>query len=49
MFSTSVAGPSPLASDVRSALTSDLTSTSEILKGRPTVTLHVETFGMVKG
>ncbi|KAI5119903.1 hypothetical protein M0805_003707 [Coniferiporia weirii] len=47
--SVDVAGPSPLATAVRSALASDITSPIAVLKGRPTVTLHVETFGMVKG
>jgi len=47
--SVDVAGPSGLAQSVRIALKSEITSPVAILKGRPTVTLHVETFGMVKG
>ena len=43
-----VAGPSSLASAVRTAIGLDTLSPKAILKGRPTVTLHVETFGMVK-
>lgn len=43
-----VAGPSSLASAVRAAIGLDTFSPLDTLKGRPTVTLHVETFGMVK-
>lgn len=46
--SVDVAGPSALASSVRNA-TSDLTGPIAVMKGRPSVTMHVETFGMVKG
>jgi len=47
--SVDVAGPSPLSQSVRHALSSDITSTAAILKGKQPVTLHVETFGMVTG
>ncbi|KLO19817.1 hypothetical protein SCHPADRAFT_817568 [Schizopora paradoxa] len=47
--SVDVAGPAPLAHSVRAALTSEITSPIAVLKGRQPVTLHVETFGMVKG
>ncbi|KAH8118598.1 ferric reductase NAD binding domain-containing protein [Phellopilus nigrolimitatus] len=47
--SVDVAGPSSLAAAIREALASDITSPISVMKGRPTVTLHVETFGMVKG
>lgn len=44
-----VAGPSALAQSVRSALRSGAVSPLNVLRGAPSVTLHVETFGMVKG
>ena len=44
----SVAGPSSLAESIRKALTTELASPSAVLKGSQPVTLHVETFGMVK-
>ena len=43
-----VAGPSAIARSVRAALRS-VSSPADVLKGMPPVTLHVETFGMVKG
>ncbi|KAL5487797.1 FRP1_3 [Sanghuangporus weigelae] len=46
--SVDVAGPSSLASAVRAATSFENTNPINILKGRPTVTLHMETFGMVK-
>ncbi|KDR83594.1 hypothetical protein GALMADRAFT_219415 [Galerina marginata CBS 339.88] len=47
-ISVDVAGPSNLAESVRRALSSDLASPAAVLKGSQPVTLHVETFGMVK-
>ncbi|EJD01186.1 uncharacterized protein FOMMEDRAFT_90010 [Fomitiporia mediterranea MF3/22] len=46
--SVDVAGPSSLASAVRAATSFENSSPVNILKGRPSVTLHVESFGMVK-
>ncbi|KAI0068942.1 hypothetical protein BV25DRAFT_1817865 [Artomyces pyxidatus] len=46
--SVDVAGPSAIAQSVRSALRSSA-GPLDVLKGAPSVTLHVETFGMVKG
>lgn len=43
-----VAGPSTLAESVRLALRSNVASPLAVLRGMPSVTLHVETFGMVK-
>ncbi|KDQ18798.1 hypothetical protein BOTBODRAFT_28295 [Botryobasidium botryosum FD-172 SS1] len=40
-----VCGPTPLVQDVRSALSSDIAGPMGVLKGRPTVSLHVEAFG----
>lgn len=47
--SVDVAGPSALATSVRNALATELTCPIAVMKGRPSVTMHVETFGMVKG
>jgi len=47
-ISVDVAGPSNLAESVRRSLSSDLAGPSAVLKGCQPVTLHVETFGMVK-
>ncbi|TDL29709.1 hypothetical protein BD410DRAFT_833972 [Rickenella mellea] len=47
--SVDVAGPSSLAESIRGVLSSDIVSPIGVLKGVPSVTLHVETFGMVKG
>ncbi|KII94680.1 hypothetical protein PLICRDRAFT_169410 [Plicaturopsis crispa FD-325 SS-3] len=47
--SVDVAGPSALSQSVRTLLHSELASPLAVLKGAPSVTLHVETFGMVKG
>ncbi|KAI1796261.1 hypothetical protein LXA43DRAFT_1090336 [Ganoderma leucocontextum] len=44
--SVDVSGPSSLTSSVSNALASKLTSPASVLKGAPSVTLHVETFGM---
>lgn len=44
-----VAGPSPLAQSVRAALRSDFAGPLAVLRGGPSVSLHVETFGTVKG
>ncbi|KAH9850710.1 ferric reductase NAD binding domain-containing protein [Lenzites betulinus] len=44
--SVDVAGPTSLSSSVSRALSSKLTSPTSVLKGAPSVTLHVETFGM---
>ena len=41
-----VSGPSSLTASVSSALASNLTSPASVLKGTPSVTLNVETFGM---
>ncbi|KZS97904.1 hypothetical protein SISNIDRAFT_423350 [Sistotremastrum niveocremeum HHB9708] len=46
--SVDVAGPSALSSLVRTALSSEMARPSAVLKGQPSVVLHVETFGMVK-
>ncbi|KAI0321845.1 FAD-binding domain-containing protein [Amylostereum chailletii] len=46
--SVDVAGPSTIAQSVRNALCRDAASPFGVLKGAPSVTLHVETFGMVK-
>ncbi|KAI0352818.1 hypothetical protein OH77DRAFT_738752 [Trametes cingulata] len=46
--SVDVAGPSSLSASVSRALSSKLTSPTSVLKGAPSVTLHVETFGMSK-
>ncbi|KAI0265185.1 ferric reductase NAD binding domain-containing protein [Gloeopeniophorella convolvens] len=47
--SVDVAGPSGIANSVREALRSRGTGPMAVLRGAPSVTLHVETFGMVKG
>ncbi|KAI0638308.1 ferric reductase NAD binding domain-containing protein [Trametes polyzona] len=44
--SVDVAGPTSLSTSVSRALSSKLTSPKSVLKGAPSVTLHVETFGM---
>ncbi|EIW61249.1 uncharacterized protein TRAVEDRAFT_69649 [Trametes versicolor FP-101664 SS1] len=44
--SVDVAGPSSLSASVSRTLSSKLTSPTSVLKGAPSVTLHVETFGM---
>ncbi|KAI9000892.1 hypothetical protein BD414DRAFT_15568 [Trametes punicea] len=44
--SVDVAGPSSLSSSVSRVLSSKLCSPASVLKGAPSVTLHVETFGM---
>ncbi len=41
-----VSGPTSLTSSVSRALSAELTGPSQVLKGAPSVTLHVETFGM---
>ncbi|KAF9483940.1 hypothetical protein BDN70DRAFT_903886 [Pholiota conissans] len=46
--SVDVAGPSALAASIRRTLRTDLASPTAVLKGSQPVTLHVETFGMVK-
>ena len=43
---SAVAGPAGLTSAVRRALCSDVAAPRAVLKGFPSVTLHVETFGM---
>jgi len=40
-----VCGPHALSDSVRSVLASEIAGPSAILKGRPSVTLHVEKFG----
>jgi len=47
-ISVDVAGPSSMAESIRRALRTDLASPVSVLRGAPPVTLHVETFGMVK-
>lgn len=47
-FLFEVAGPSALAESIRGALTSAPASPRSVMKGMAPVTLHVETFGMVK-
>ncbi|KIJ53374.1 hypothetical protein M422DRAFT_202279 [Sphaerobolus stellatus SS14] len=44
--SVDVCGPHLLSDSVRSILASDVAGPGDILKGRPSVTLHVEKFGM---
>ncbi|KAI0775988.1 hypothetical protein BD413DRAFT_257872 [Trametes elegans] len=44
--SVDVAGPSSLSASVSRALSSKVASPMSVLKGAPSVTLHVETFGM---
>ncbi|KAI0774396.1 ferric reductase NAD binding domain-containing protein [Fomes fomentarius] len=44
--SVDVSGPTSLTSSVSRALSAELTGPSQVLKGAPPVTLHVETFGM---
>ncbi|KAI0720245.1 hypothetical protein C8T65DRAFT_692861 [Cerioporus squamosus] len=46
--SVDVSGPSALTQSVSHMLASRLTSPASVLKGAPSVTLHVETFGMSK-
>ncbi|OCH90700.1 hypothetical protein OBBRIDRAFT_582310 [Obba rivulosa] len=46
--SVDVAGPSSLSQSVARVLASRLTSPAEVLRGSPSVTLHVETFGMTR-
>ncbi|KAI9056559.1 hypothetical protein FKP32DRAFT_1585671 [Trametes sanguinea] len=46
--SVDVAGPSSLSASVSRLLSSKLTSPANVLKGAPSVSLHVETFGMSK-
>jgi len=41
-----VCGPHALSDSVRSALASEIAGPTGILRGRPSVTLHVEKFGM---
>ncbi|KAF8897417.1 hypothetical protein BD779DRAFT_1608032 [Infundibulicybe gibba] len=48
-ISVDVAGPSAITESVRRALRSNLASPLSVLRGSAPVTLHVETFGMVKG
>ena len=43
---SAVAGPAGLTAAVRRALCSDVAAPRAVLKGLPSVTLHVETFGM---
>ena len=43
---SAVAGPAGLTAAVRRALYSDVAAPRAVLKGLPSVTLHVETFGM---
>ncbi|CAA7259897.1 unnamed protein product [Cyclocybe aegerita] len=47
-ISVDVAGPSSLAESIRRAVSCDLAGPASVLKGSQPVTLHVETFGMVK-
>ncbi|KAF8974334.1 FAD-binding domain-containing protein [Flammula alnicola] len=47
-ISVDVSGPSSLADSIRRALISDSATPAAVLKGSQPVTLHVETFGMVK-
>ncbi|GJE84448.1 ferric reductase family protein [Phanerochaete sordida] len=46
--SVDVAGPSGLSQSVAQALASDITSSMGVLRGAPSVSLHVETFGMTR-
>ncbi|KAH9899749.1 ferric reductase NAD binding domain-containing protein [Cubamyces lactineus] len=46
--SVDVAGPLSLSASVSRILSSKLTSPANVLRGAPSVTLHVETFGMSK-
>ncbi|EMD40636.1 hypothetical protein CERSUDRAFT_111219 [Gelatoporia subvermispora B] len=46
--SVDVAGPSNLSQSVARVLASRVTSPGEVLRGSPSVTLHVETFGMTR-
>ncbi|CDO68687.1 hypothetical protein BN946_scf184652.g14 [Trametes cinnabarina] len=46
--SVDVAGPSSLSVSVSRVLSSKLTCPTSVLRGAPSVTLHVETFGMSK-
>ncbi|KAJ2930191.1 hypothetical protein H1R20_g6887, partial [Candolleomyces eurysporus] len=46
--SVDVAGPGAMTASVREALTTGAASPGAVLKGSPSVTLHVETFGMVR-
>lgn len=43
-----VAGPSSLSQSVSRVLASGNTNSMNVLKGSPSVTLHVETFGMTR-
>jgi ferric-chelate reductase len=43
-----VAGPSALSQTIRRTLRSRIASPTSVLRGLPSVELHVETFGMVK-
>lgn len=46
--SVDVAGPGALTASVRAALSTGVAAPGSTLKGTPSVTLHVETFGMVQ-
>ncbi|EKM59392.1 uncharacterized protein PHACADRAFT_169942 [Phanerochaete carnosa HHB-10118-sp] len=46
--SVDVAGPSALSQSVAQALASEITSPMSVLRGAPSVSLHVETFGMTR-
>ncbi|OBZ76332.1 putative ferric reductase transmembrane component [Grifola frondosa] len=46
--SVDVSGPSALSQAVSRTLASSVTSPMSVLRGSPSVTLHVETFGMVR-
>lgn len=46
--SVDVAGPGGLTTSVRKALTTGVATPASVLKGNASVTLHVETFGMVR-
>lgn len=48
LISCTVAGPSSLSQSVARVLASGNTTPMNVLKGSPTVTLHVETFGMTR-
>ena len=44
----SVAGPGEMVAAIRDALSTGPASPGAVLKGSPSVTLHVETFGMTR-
>lgn len=46
--SVDVAGPSGLSQSIAQVLASDITSPMNVLRGAPSVSLHVETFGMTR-